>query len=345
MRAFRMIGANAAALEDVPEPVPGPGEVRLDVLAAGVCRSDLAVLAGGVAAGYALPFTFGHEICGRVAALGPGEHPVAIGDQVVVHAPVGCGKCGRCGHGETNYCDNSGSLTAAGLGLGLDGGMAEAVTVDSARLVAADGLDPVQASVLADAGLTSYHAVAGSLPMLSQPEAVAVVIGVGGLGHLALGVLQSLTDARVIAVDTREEALELARAHGATTAVALESAAEAVAAATGGRGADVVFDFAAAPSSVELAPSLLRTAGDLVVVGSGGGVLPVTKPGPLPAGCRIRLPFWGSRNELTAVVALARGGSLPVRAEVFGLSEAGRVFDLLRAGKITGRAVLDPRRG
>ncbi|MBN6038354.1 alcohol dehydrogenase catalytic domain-containing protein [Amycolatopsis sp. 195334CR] len=337
-----MTGVGTAALVDVPEPVPGPGEVRLDVLAVGVCRSDLTVLARG---GYPLPFTFGHEVCGRVAALGPGRHPVALGDQVVVHAPHGCGECARCVRGEANYCDRGRSLTAAGLGLGLDGGMAEAVTVDSRKLVAADGLDPVHASVLADAGLTSYHAVAGSLPLLAEPDAVAVVIGVGGLGHLAIKVLDALTGAHVIAVDTRESSLELARAQGVRTAVKLDSAAEAVTTATGGRGADVVFDFAAAPSSVDLAPQLLRVAGDLVVVGSGGGILPVVKPGPLPSGCRIRLPFWGSRDELAEVVALARRGSLPVRTEVFGLAEADRVFALLKAGEITGRAVLDPRRG
>ncbi|GAB3150789.1 NAD(P)-dependent alcohol dehydrogenase [Amycolatopsis stemonae] len=345
MRAFRLTGPKSARMEEVETPAPGPGQVLLDVLAAGVCRSDLAVLDRVQALGYPVPFTFGHEICGRVAALGPGVDGVEVGTEVVVHAPVGCGRCRRCDRGETQYCDTGHESGVAGFGLGLDGGMADAVVVDAARLVPSAGLAPAHAAVLADAGLTSYHAVAGSLSRLSDPDAVAVVIGVGGLGHIALSILRARTAATVVAVDIREPALELARALGADHTATIDRCAEVVRAVTGGRGADVVFDFAAAPSTAEVAPSLLRKAGDLVIVGSGGGVLPVTKPGPLPSGTRIRLPYWGSKDELAEVLDLARQGALPVRTEEFALSEAPRVFDLLAAGAVVGRAVLDPRLG
>ncbi|MFJ9778830.1 alcohol dehydrogenase catalytic domain-containing protein [Amycolatopsis sp. NPDC101161] len=344
MRAFRLTGPGTARLDEVATPVPGPGQVRLDVLAAGVCRSDLAVLERVEALGYPLPFTFGHEICGRVAAVGPGVPEFAPGDEVVVHAPVGCGRCDRCARGETNYCDDGHESGATGFGLGLDGGMADAVVVDAARLVPSAGLEPAHAAVLADAGLTSYHAVAGSLSRLAGEDAVAVVIGVGGLGHVAVSILRARTRATVVAVDIREPALELARTLGADRTATLGSGAGEVRAATGGRGADVVFDFAAAQSTADLAPSLLRKGGDLVIVGSGGGVVPVTKPGSLPAGSRVRLPFWGSRDELAEVVALAREGLLPVRTEEFGLAAAPEVFDRLRAGEIVGRAVLTPVR-
>jgi D-arabinose 1-dehydrogenase-like Zn-dependent alcohol dehydrogenase len=92
-RAYRMTGAGRVGLVEVADPVPGTGQVRLDVLAAGVCHSDLHVLDSGAGSGWALPFTLGHEICGRVAALGPGIEDLAVGDQVVVHGRSTCGGC------------------------------------------------------------------------------------------------------------------------------------------------------------------------------------------------------------------------------------------------------------
>ncbi|GAA4839399.1 NAD(P)-dependent alcohol dehydrogenase [Actinomycetospora corticicola] len=344
MLAYRMTAPGSAELRDVDVPETGPGQVRLDVLAAGVCHSDLAVLHGGAAARWELPFTLGHETCGRVAALGEGVEDLAVGQQVVVHAPFGCGHCPRCAAGRTNYCDLRASLPAAGLGLGLDGGMAEAMVLDRARVVPADGLDPVVAATLTDAGLTSFHAVQGAREALAEPDALAVVIGVGGLGHLAIGLLRALGPATVVAVDTREEALGLARECGADVAVLPGDAAAAVAGA-GGHGADVVFDFAGAQSSLDLAVSLLRTAGELVVVGSGGGALTVSKPGVLPSGAVVRVPFWGSRPELEAVVGVARGGALTPRTTIYPLTDADRAFDDLRGGRLLGRAVLVPATG
>jgi alcohol dehydrogenase, propanol-preferring len=339
--AYRMTAPGSAELVEVPDPDPGPGQVRLEVLAAGVCHSDLTVLHGGAAAAWQLPFTLGHEICGRVAAVGAGVEDLRVGEQVVVHAPYGCGRCGRCRAGRTNYCDVRASLPAAGLGLGVDGGMAEAVVVDRDRAVPAPGLDAVAAATLTDAGLTSLHAVDGSREALAAPDALAVVIGVGGLGHLAIGILRAMGVTTVVAVDTREEALGLARECGADVAVLPADAAAAVA-RTGSHGADVVFDFAGAQSSLDLGISLLRTAGELVVVGSGGGSVTVSKPGVLPAGAGLRLPFWGSRSELEAVVEIAGRGSLATRTTVYDLADADRAFSDLRGGRVLGRAVLVP---
>ncbi|GAA4879313.1 alcohol dehydrogenase catalytic domain-containing protein [Actinomycetospora straminea] len=341
MLAYRMTAPGSAELVELPTPDPGPGQVRLDVLAAGVCHSDLAVLHGTAAASWELPFTFGHEVCGRVAMLGEGAEGLRVGEQVVVHAPFGCGRCPRCVGGRTNYCDLRASLPAAGLGLGVDGGMAEALVVDAVRVVSAEALDPVAAATLTDAGLTSFHAVQGCREVLSEPGAVVVVIGVGGLGHLAIGVLRALGSPTVVAVDTREEALGLARECGADVAV-LPDGARAAVGGTGAAGADVVLDFAGAQGSLDLAVTLLRTAGELVVVGSGGGSVTVSKPGVLPAGAGLRLPFWGSRPELEAVVGLARGDGLVVRTTTYDLVDADRAFADLHAGRLVGRAVLVP---
>jgi alcohol dehydrogenase, propanol-preferring len=341
MRAYRMLAPGVARLVEVPVPDPGPGQVRVDVVAAGLCHSDLHVVDGGAAASWSLPFTLGHEVCGTVAELGAGVTTCAVGDQVVVHAPWGCDACARCVAGEPNYCDRRASLPAAGIGLGVDGGMADALVVDATRLVPVPGIDAATAAVLADAALTSFHALSGLRDLLGEDTTV-VVIGVGGLGHLAVQLVHAVAaGTRVIAVDTRDEALELARRLGVHAAVRPgPETHRAVMASADGRGADVVLDFVGAQATIDLGAALLRPAGELVLVGSGGGRLVVSKPGALPAGARVRLPFWGSRTELVQVVELARGGRLEVETATMALADAAAAFDQLRRGDVVGRLVL-----
>lgn len=333
------------ALVHLERPVPGEGEVLVQVEAAGLCQSDLHVIdAAPGELPFAWPFTLGHEVAGRVAALGPalGEQP-AVGERVVVYGPWGCGACERCRRGRENYCDRRAELGFAGLGLGRDGGMADHVLVPSARhLVPVGDLDPEQAAPLSDAGLTPYHAVGLCRSALTEGT-TAAVIGVGGLGHLAVQLLRALTPSRVFAVDVREEALALADRCGAhLTTLASADTARVLRKASGGRGVDAVFDFAVTGATLDLAARCLRSDGDLVVVGSGGGRLVVGKPGPLPQGCRVSLPFWGARDELAEVVALARAGVLGVGVERFPLEAADEAVARLRTGKVAGRAVLVP---
>jgi propanol-preferring alcohol dehydrogenase len=344
MRALRLPGPGLApTLVELDRPVPRGGEVLVRVTAAGLCHSDLHVIDANP--GYPAPFTLGHEVAGRVAALGPEAAGVAPDDAVVVYGPWGCGRCPRCLAGRDNYCDRRAELSWAGAGLGRDGGMAEYVLVPSARYLAAVGdLDPAQAAPLTDAGLTPYHAIRRCRAALGEGTTV-VVIGIGGLGHLAVQLLRALTPSRVIAVDVRDEALALAARCGAHVRLhATPDADHHVRTAAGGHGADVVLDFAGTDATLELAARSLRPDGDLVIVGSGGGHLTVRKPGALPPGARVSLPFWGTRDELTEVVSLARAGTLRVEAETFPLSAAPEAIDRLRAGTLRGRAVLLPGR-
>jgi propanol-preferring alcohol dehydrogenase len=330
-------------LADLDRPAPGPGEVLVRVEAAGLCHSDLHVLdAARGALPYRPPFTLGHEIAGRVAALGPGaDGGPAPGERVVVYGPWGCGRCARCAAGQDNHCDRRGTLGWHGAGLGRDGGMAEYVLVPAARhLVPIGDLPADQAAPLSDAGLTSYHAVAGVRQALGEGS-TAVVIGVGGLGHLAVQILRATTPSRVLAVDLRPEALALADRSGAHQSIPMDAdTAAALRKATGGVGVDAVLDFAGAQPTLDLATEVLRPGGELAIVGSGGGQLTVRKPGFLPPGVRLSLPFWGTRQELAEVIALARSGALRVETEQLPLSSAPDAIDRLRRGLIRGRAVL-----
>ncbi|WP_460062274.1 alcohol dehydrogenase catalytic domain-containing protein [Streptomyces sp. YKOK-I1] len=335
-------------LTELPRPVPTGEEVLVRVEAAGLCRSDLHVVdsaPGGLP--YRVPFTLGHEVAGRVLERGPRATGPAVGERVVVYGPWGCGRCAHCATGAENYCDRRTALdrerTGTGAGLGRDGGMADTLLVPSGRLLVPVGdLDAVQAAPLTDAGLTAHHAVTAAGHALADGAGV-VVLGVGGLGHLAVQILRATTSTQVLAVDVRQEALALADACGAHFATLLRpDTARVLRARTGGAGAAVVLDFVGSRSSLALAVAAVRAGGELVVVGSGGGELTVRKPGALPPGTRISLPFWGTVPELERVVALAREGSLRVEVERYALSSALEAFERLRAGAVRGRAVVVP---
>jgi propanol-preferring alcohol dehydrogenase len=345
MKAFRLVDwGRPPVLDEVDRPVPRDGEVLVRVDAAGLCHSDLHVVDAHTGAlPFRPPFTLGHEIAGRVAALGPTAAGPSVGESVVVYGPWGCGSCPRCAVGRENYCDRRAELAYAGVGLGRDGGMAEYVLVPATRHLQPIGdLDPVQAAPLTDAALTPYHAIQPYRPQLIEGSTVAV-IGVGGLGHLAIQILRALTPSRVLAVDVREDALALADRSGAHLSTrASADTATVLRTASSGRGVDVVLDFVGSGASLELAARSLRSDGDLSIVGSGSGQLTIGKPGPLPQGCRVALPFWGSRTELTEVVTLARTGALRVEVERFPLSAAHEAITQLRNGHLKARAVLTP---
>nr|WP_249951884.1 NAD(P)-dependent alcohol dehydrogenase [Streptomyces sp. 35G-GA-8] len=330
-------------LAEVERPVPREAEVLVRVEASGLCHSDLHVVdAAPGALPYRPPFTLGHEVAGHVAALGPDATGPTVGERVALYGPWGCGVCARCASGQDNYCDRRGGLGWHGAGLGRDGGMAEYVLVPSVRhLVPIGDLAARQAAPLTDAGLTSYHAIAGLRHALGEGTNAAV-IGIGGLGHLAVQILRATTPSRVLAVDIREEALALGHRSGAHVGTLLRAdTARTLKARTGGAGVDAVLDFVGNRATLELAVDILRPGGELALVGSGGGQLTVRKPGFLPPGFRLSLPFWGTRPELTEVIALARSGTLDVATEEHPLSAAPEIFGRLRAGRVHGRAVLD----
>ncbi|MDQ1041339.1 propanol-preferring alcohol dehydrogenase [Streptomyces sp. V3I8] len=339
---YRTIGA-APEVVVVPDPEPGPGQVLLKVTAAGVCHSDIAVMSWPAEGfPYELPLTLGHEGVGTVAALGAGVTGVREGDAVAVYGPWGCGSCAKCAEGKENYCLRADELGIRPPGLGAPGAMAEYLLVDDPRhLVPLDGLDPVAAVPLTDAGLTPYHAIKRSLPKL-VPGSTAVVIGTGGLGHVAIQLLRAMTPARVIALDVNEEKLRLARQVGAHEAVLSDAgAAAAVREITGGVGAEAVFDFVGAQPTLATAGAVTAVEGDITIVGIGGGTLPVGF-GQLPFEVSVSAPYWGSRGELVEVLALARSGAVSVHTETFSLDEAPLAYERLHAGTINGRAVILP---
>lgn len=342
MRALRLVEwAARPVLVEVDVPVPVGPQVLVRVEAAGLCQSDLHVVdAPAGALPYEAPFTLGHEIAGTVAAAGDDVDPAVLGTAVVVHGVWGCGTCRNCRRGRESYCLELADGPVGG-GLGRDGGLADYVLVPDVRhLVPTEGLAATAAAPLTDAGLTAQHAVRRHR---AQAEGgTTVLIGVGGLGHLALQMLRALPDTAVVAAEPRAAARDLALRLGAHVAVADVADVAAELPALGrGPGADLVLDFVGSPTTLAAAPDLLAPGGTVVVVGSGGGQVEVAK-GRLANGWTVDAPFWGHRSDLVDVVALAQRGTVTAEVHTYPLADALTALDDLRAGRVQGRAVVVP---
>src|SRR5262245_59319616 len=329
--------------QDVPEPHAGPGQVVVKVAASGLCHSDFLAISypPGHWKGTPLPLTLGHEVAGWVEELGAGVTGFRRGDAVAVNPCwTGCGHCHMCRSGEENHCLYLTDIRAPGIG--YDGGHAPYVLVPQARfLVPIGDLDPVTAAPLTDAGITTYSAIKPALPHI-WPGSTAVVIGVGGLGIYAVQFLRLLTGARVVAVDTTEARLKLARDHGADDVVKSgPEAAKQIRDLSGGIGASFVIDCVGINATLATAVAAMSWRGHLVMVGAGGGSYPFDFF-KIPPGARLATSFNGGSIALMDVVQMATLGRLKVLVDRYPLSAAEKAYDDFEHGRLVGRAVLLP---
>lgn len=343
MRAVQLVRWQAEPeLREVAVPEPGPGEVLVQVGGAGLCHSDLHVMEWPEGTlPWRLPFTLGHETAGTVAALGSGAGSVAVGDRVLVYGPWGCGACLQCIRGAENLCPNRFALPGAGCGLGYDGGLAEYVLVPSARLLVPLGdLDPREAAPLTDAALTPYHALKPELPRL-VPGSSVLVIGVGGLGSVAVQLVRALTPARVVAIDLRESSRARALGYGAHVALDADGLTAADVREELGGAATLALDFVGTDRTLALAAGTIEIGGAVTLIGLGGGTVS-TAFGDVPLEWSLRRPSWGTLPELHEVVALARSGEIHIPVEQLALEDAIEGYRRLHAGEVDGRAVVVP---
>ena len=254
-------------LVDRPKPEPAhPTDVLVRIGGAGVCATDLHAIEGLMEpAGVTLPRVLGHENAGWVEETGAGVSTVARGDAVLVYPPYSCGLCVACRRGNDMHCARH-QFT----GLSVDGGFAEYVLVSERSLLPLPaGVEPAAVAPHADAGLTAYHAVR-RLAHLAVPGSTAVVIGVGGVGHIALQLVRELGSSSVIAVDTDERRRRLAAELGADEIVDGSASVAAVRELTDGHGADLVFDFVGTDQTHADSAAMLARGGTYSVIGYGG---------------------------------------------------------------------------
>jgi len=338
MRALQVVEAGEMpVIREVPIPEPRPGQVRLRVAGSGLCHSDLSVIRARPAY-FPLPLTLGHEPTGWVDAVGPGVTGLREGDAYAVYFPWGCGHCARCAHGHENICEQQ----SAAPGAGFDGGMADYILVDDPRhLVALGKLDPVTTAPLMCAGLTTYHAIKDALFRL-PPGSSAVLIGIGGLGHIAIQILRALTPAHIIAIDNNPDKLEHARELGAHDIVlAGQDAAERVRSITGGLGAGLVLDMVGNDATLALGAKLLTRRGELKIIGVAGGTLQIRFQA-MARDSSVSVPYAGTLEELYEVTELARAGLIKPDVEPVSFENVLDAYRRLDTGKLRGRAVLVP---
>ncbi|MDE2282506.1 MAG: NAD(P)-dependent alcohol dehydrogenase [Actinomycetales bacterium] len=341
---YRTFGASPEVVE-IDKPTPGPGQVLLKMTAAGLCHSDVFVMSIPEDQYFlgTLPLTLGHEGVGTVVELGAGVTSVALGQNVAVYGPWGCGTCHECAQGHENYCERAAEMKILAPGLGAPGAMAEYMIVDDARhLVDIGDLDAAIAAPLTDAALTPYHAIKPSLPKLGAGT-TSVVLGAGGLGHLGIQILRELSGSRIIALDVDDAKLQLAKDSGADVTLRSDDpkVVEKVREMTQGRMAQGVFDFAGFQESLDVARQLVAVGGDFKIVGLGmGGATISVGFFATPYEASIATTYWGYRQELMEVIEMAQAGRLTVHVERFAIDQAPAAYERLHAGTLNGRAVI-----
>ncbi len=318
---------------EAPRPEPGPGQILIEVAACGVCRSNLHMIEGdwfpgGVPA--ISPIVPGHEVTGRVAALGDGVSAFAVGDAVGVY-PLwwACGECEFCTSGREQLCHRR-IIT----GEHVDGGYAEYMLAwaDYATPVPAN-LDLVDAAPLFCPGITAYGAV-DKLDV--GPGDVVAVFGLGGVGHMAVQ-MAALTGAEVVAVGRTPAHLEVARELGAARTV--DSTDPAALDAIAGS-ADAVLTFAGSATVTAQAMRTLKWGGTLV-----NGVPISVEEFHFNTGQTIKGSILGNREQMRAVLRLASEGKIRTVVERFPLARADEALARLAAGTLDSRAVVfaEPR--
>jgi alcohol dehydrogenase len=314
---------------DLPEP--GPGQVRVAVEASGICHTD-AVLVGGYLPGTPFPLVAGHEVAGRVDALGDGVAGWQVGDRVGVGWFGGCcERCVSCREGDFINC-----VELKVPGLAYQGGFAEAMVVPANALARIpDEISAVEAAPLMCAGATTYNALRASN---ARPGDVVAVIGLGGVGHMGVQYASRL-GYDTVAIARGPEKEELARELGARHYI--DSTAQDVSTALRALGgARVVLATATESAAMAAAVDGLAARGQLVIVGASGEPLNIT-PLQLIFGSRsvVGHASGTSRQSEEALAFSALTGVRPM-VEVAPLEEIGAAFGKMAAGKARFRMVL-----
>ena len=313
---------------ETARPEPGPGQILIEVIGCGVCRSNLHMIEGdwvdgGVPA--ISPIVPGHEVTGRVAVLGEGVTDFAVGDPVGVY-PLwwACGECEFCTSGREQLCHRR-IIT----GEHVDGGYAEYMIAwaDYAYPLP-ENLDIVDAAPLFCPGITAYGVVD---KIDVGPGDVVAVFGLGGVGHLAVQ-MAALTGAEVVAVGRTPAHLEVALELGAARAVDSRDE-EAMAAIEDS--ADAVLTFAGSDAVTEQAMRTLKWGGTLV------NAVPINvKEFHFNKGQTIKGSILGNRDQMREVLRLASEGKIRTVVDRFPMDQAGVPLELLAKGELRSRAVL-----
>lgn len=322
-------------IEERPVPAPGPGELLVEVVACGVCHTDLHAADGDWPVKPAPPFIPGHETAGRVAAIGSGVDDFKIGDPVgIAWLHDACGKCEYCITGWETLC-----TAQHNSGYNVNGGFAQYALASAAytgRLP--ENVNFAEMAPIICAGVTTYK---GIKETETRPGEWIAISGLGGLGHIAVQYAKAM-GLNVVGLDVTDDKLALARSVGADVTVnALDAdAAEKVVEATHG-GAHGVLVTAVSPAAFSQALKMARRKGTVALCGlpPGGFQTPIFEV--VLNRLTIRGSIVGTRKDLSEAIAFAAAGKVRADIHTAKLEDINRIFADLKAGKVEGRMVLD----
>jgi len=322
------------SIEEVPVPRPGPGQILVRVVASGVCHTDLHAADGDWPVKPKLPFIPGHEGVGFVAALGSGVEDLKEGDRVgVPWLHSACGTCEFCLTGWETLCPRQ-----QNTGYSVNGGFADYVLASAAyagRIP--DGLNAIDVAPILCAGVTTYK---GLKETDTKPGDWVVIVGVGGLGHVAVQYAKAM-GLHVAAVDVADDKLALAKQLGAelTVNAAAKDPAAVIQKQIGG--AHGVLVTAVSPKVFRQAIDMLRRGGTCALVGLPPGDFPTPIFDLVLKGLTVRGSIVGTRKDLEESLQFAAEGKVKATVETQPLDAINDVFKRLKDGQVNGRVVLD----
>lgn len=343
-QAMTAFGAPLTPMDFTPQ-TPGAGQALVKVTRVGLCHSDLHIHDGYFDFGDArqpvaieMPAVLGHEIEGEVAELGDGVSEPAVGTRVAVYPWLGCNACDTCRAGDQQLCI---APPRRALGVAKWGGMAEFVHVPFAdALIPIGDLAPGLGALAMCSGLTAYSALKkiGAPP----PDQPVLLLGMGGVGLMAMALAKSVLPNPIIAADIDPGKRAAALRYGALEAI--EPAGDLWKEVIARHGAAVAtIDFVGAPATFAFGTAALRRGGKYIIVGLFGGKasLPLASLPLRPIS--IIGSYVGRLDEARALITLLRAGAAPAPPiSERPLHEANSAITDLRAGKVLGRVVLKP---
>jgi propanol-preferring alcohol dehydrogenase len=321
-------------IEQVPIPTPAAGQVRIRVMASGVCHTDLHAADGDWPVKPKLPFIPGHEGVGYVDELGSGVTSLHKGDRVgVPWLHSACGECEFCLTGWETLCP-----LQQNTGYSVDGGFAPYVLAPAPYVVRLpDGLEFVAAAPILCAGVTTYK---GLKETDTKPGDWVVISGVGGLGHLAVQYAKAM-GLHVAAVDVADDKLELARQLGAELIVNAKKDDPVARIQKQIGGSHGVLITAPSPVAFRQGVNMLRRGGTCVLNGLPPGDFPVSIFDVVLKGLTIRGSIVGTRKDMHEALQFAAEGKVKAIIETQPLQEINVVMERLRRGEVQGRVVVE----